>query len=536
MAKKAEFSIETVKKYVFWVCVPLGVLIAAITSFLAVGKVGQAFNSQKNALNTQKQTVEKIRTESDHPNEKTITQIEDRSKELRGRVQQAWTTLEKDQRERNKWPTDVGASFNNEVSRLKFGDEISVDSRELYLNFAERYLPKLEYNVDRRRMQVMEDGEWQEIDPLKSQRLSGAMSGGDPHNTLSQLGSSTMDGGAMSGGGSESGGAGFQPKLSADGEPLERMVGVVDWPNPETRLVVASWQSLPKSNEVWFAQEELWVYAALLSVIKESNTGATGPHNAAVKRIENILIGQAASMQLYAQLNQRVGAAAGGMDGGMGMDSGMSMSGGSGMDGGMSGGMSGGMDGGSMIARTEDDVITLKKHFRYVDDAGQPLASDADAPFAQFSRMPVVLRLIVDQRKIPEILVSCANCAMPIDVLRVRLNPGAAKPFELTAYEAAAGMSGGEDGMSGGMSGGSMGSMGSSSGGGMSSDVGYGGGARGGMGGASGGDEKQVQLDGVGGMYGSNAVPIEIYGCISIFQPVEHGMTQVESGSAEEAE
>ncbi|MDR1269086.1 MAG: hypothetical protein LBK82_06150, partial [Planctomycetaceae bacterium] len=175
--------------------------------------------------------------------------------------------------------------------------------------------------------------------------------------------------------------------------------------------------------------------------------------------------------------------------------------------------------GGITVARTEEDVITIKKNNRYVDDKAKPLKAEDKAPFDQFKRMPICLRLIVDQRRIPEILVNCANCSMPIDVLWVRINPAATKPFDLGAYDAsiaasAASSSGGGDmaGMSSDMSGGG----------------GYGGSSSSGLEGgrSAAGDDTQVRIDSIGGIYGTNAIPVEIYGCISIFNPVEHGGLQ----------
>jgi hypothetical protein len=283
----------------------------------------------------------------------------------------------------------------------------------------------------------------------------------------------------------------------SDGKEIARYVGTVDWPNPETRDVVSSWIKLPKSNEVWFAQEEFWVYQALLSVVKESNIGATGPHNAVVKKIENLLIGQSASALLESRSSSRV-SPAGSDDGGGGSESSYNSE---------SGGAGGS---GITVAQTEADVIAIKKHNRYVDDKARPLKANEESQFNQFKRMPICLRLIVDQRKIPEILVNCANCSMPIDVLWVRFNPAAVKPFELSAYDA---------------------SVGAASGGGMSS------GGRGGEGygdSNSEGGDVQVRMDGIGGIgnYGSNAIPIEIYGCINIFNPVEHGGLQLESATS----
>jgi hypothetical protein len=522
MAKKAEFNLATVKKYIFWAVLPIGVIAPLVLTSVAVGTVSKAFNDRKTALENQKSEIEKISTDSAHPNEATIADINNCTEDLRGRVVKAWTTMEKDQKERNTWPgEELGEPFMAEIERKKFHDPISVPSRETYLNFIEKYLPQLEIYVERRRIQYFDEGQWRELDPTENVG-SMAQSSAD-----SGMGSGPGMGGGMSGG---FGGTGFSDMSTTgtleqilpkgpDGEEIFRYVGKVDWPSPETRTVTTSWERLPRSNEVWYAQEELWVYYALLFVVKESNLKATGPHNAVIKRIANLLIGQQASAALAAQSGNRIGKSAAGMDSMMSGGSDSMSSGAGGSDAGAGGLM--GESGGMQVARSEEDVIKIKKNRRYVDDKGEPLAADAESPFGQFNRMPICLRLIVDQRKIPEILVNCANCPMPIDVLWVRFNPAAQKPFELSAYDASVGAGADGGDMGGGMSSGGMGGgsdMSSSGmGSGMSSSGGMGG--TGTTGGETGGD--QIKLDDVGGPYGSYAIPIEIYGCINIFNPVD---------------
>ncbi|MDR1270303.1 MAG: hypothetical protein LBK82_12340, partial [Planctomycetaceae bacterium] len=285
MAKKTEFSLEMVKKYIFWACIPIGLLFPVFTTYSAVSSINKAFNDRKNALENTKKTTEAISSDRSHPNEITITDIKNCCNELRVRVMQAWTTLEKDQRERNLWPEDVGIDFSEEVTKLKFLDEMTINAREHYLTFVEKYLPNLEVFVDRRRVQRKDDqGDWKEMDVTATVTASSTsgfnsdsgMGTGNDMPSMNIMGTTEA---AL--------------PLGPDGEEIYRYVGTVDWPNPETRTVTSSWAKLPKSNEVWFAQEELWVYHALLSVIKESNIEATGPHNAVVKRIENLLIGQA---------------------------------------------------------------------------------------------------------------------------------------------------------------------------------------------------------------------------------------------------
>lgn len=72
---------------------------------------------------------------------------------------------------------------------------------------------------------------------------------------------------------------------------------------------------------------------------------------------------------------------------------------------------------------TEADIRTALKDNRYLDAQDEPLTADSPSPFAEFKRMPIIMKLIVDQRRIPEILVNCANCSMPIDVRHVRIAP-----------------------------------------------------------------------------------------------------------------
>ncbi len=487
MAKKAEFNIETVKKYAFWVLVPIGLLTTIFVALSAVGKITNDFNARKSALEGMKKNVEGIRNEKAHPNQQTIDDINNKTKETNGRVVAAWRILEKDQTERNLWPEEVGPLFLQEVTKLKWGSEISVDSREAYLNFINDYLPELENFVNRRRVQFLDKNKvWKNVE----ERDVGS-------TAAPALGDGLLAADAAF------------PR-GPNGEELYRIAGVVDWPAPETRTVTNSWQKLPKATEIWYAQEELWVYKALLWVIRETNAGATGPHNAAVKRIEGLLIGKLASVVVADRSALRLGTGIGG-----GADTGTG--GGSGSpSGGMGGGMgssSGGMAGsttGTLGVRTEAEAADFLKDMRYVDSKAQPLGAKAAVPFNEFNRMPICLRLIVDQRRIPEILVNCANCAMPIEVLWVRFNPGATKPMDFATYGGPAGgaaIGGGGESMGGGGDAG-MGTVASPTSGG------------GGRGPDAGADSTPMQLGGSLSPYGTESVAIEIYGCINIFNSV----------------
>ena len=142
--------------------------------------------------------------------------------------------------------------------------------------------------------------------------------------------------------------------------------------------------------------------------------------------------------------------------------------------------------------------------------------------------MPVCLELIVDQRKIPDIFVECANSTMPIDIKLVRYNPVNARTGLLGGS-----MGGGMGGMD--MGGSSMGSPSGLPGGGMGGSSmsrpggGAGGSGRGGsmsgpggMGSDGGMGAAAEQLSGfeVGGkigVYGSDAVMIQVVGVIYLY-------------------
>jgi hypothetical protein len=59
---------------------------------------------------------------------------------------------------------------------------------------------------------------------------------------------------------------------------------------------------------------------------------------------------------------------------------------------------------------------------RYVTAEGKRMSS-AQAAAAQFKRMPVFMRLTVDFRELPKLLVECANSPLPVEVRQLRINP-----------------------------------------------------------------------------------------------------------------
>jgi len=80
---------------------------------------------------------------------------------------------------------------------------------------------------------------------------------------------------------------------------------------------------------------------------------------------------------------------------------------------------------------------------RYVDDKGRPLPYDTEFPYtkhpyAEFKMMPIRMNLVMDQRRLPKLLVECANSNMPIQVRRVRIMKSQGGSLDLGAGAAPA--------------------------------------------------------------------------------------------------
>src|SRR5262249_38863406 len=124
-----------------------------------------------------------------------------------------------------------------------------------------------------------------------------------------------------------------------------------------------------------------------------------------IPKINSLVIGEPAAIQL------EQGMAPGHIDG-------SAQGGGGGDAAGQAGGAGGGGGSGEPVEKAPDQG-------RYVDKDGKQVAPGT-APKAEFKRMPVFLKLTIDQRAITRLLVECANSPLPVDVRQLRVNPSKA--------------------------------------------------------------------------------------------------------------
>lgn len=542
-----------VVKYHFWILFALVVIIGTVFWFVASSRLARATEERRTQLQQAREQVVKVRSVSAHPNSKVIAALRQEHRRLIDIVYRAWEELYRDQRERNQWPRQLGAEFLNVISSLGPDDEIPVQYREIYQYFIKNHFPEWYDIIDLRlppkrdpQGNIMRDENGRPLKQDPFERAGAAVATSYPGGTYP--GAATYTAPETGYPGETYGGSTMTGTTRGPGDDR---IGIVEWNLQDLQRIRAQfdWPTTPTTFEVRLAQENLWVYEALLWIIRETNSGATSYYNAPIKRIESLQIGQEAAVSLLAAQTRLFGAgmyAAGAMGpgapgegtglGGMmtmpGMAPGMPMGspmfpgmgssmyypseyGPGGPEGGPGMGMPGmpGMPGagaGATVSR-EEMIRQRLTHFRYVDKEGKPLAADAPHPFAEFKMMPVRMLLFMDQRRIPRLLVNCANSPMPVQVRVVSLRPGQGRQVNLGL---ATGPSGSPYPGMGGMMGmgGGPGLMGS-----------YGGetypGATETYGGYGYGETTGRPGVGAGSDSGSIDVPVEVAGIIFIFNP-----------------
>ena len=248
--------IDPIKKYHFWVLCGVLVLVVLVCWWMSTSGLAGHFDTEASKINNAFNSLNGI--QPGHPNQKVIDEINKRDGQLKQNVFKAWENLYREQEANNRFPTeDLGEDFERQFKTLRPQEELARRYRERYQNFIKERLPKLKKMIDA-------------LHPIEPE--PGAA--GQPN-----LGGEM---GMMPGGGRMPGGA------------VTEWAGVVEWNEADYQKLESRffWQQAPTTLAVVHAQEDLWVFEALLRVIKNTNEGATNRNNAKVKRIDSLDIGR----------------------------------------------------------------------------------------------------------------------------------------------------------------------------------------------------------------------------------------------------
>ncbi|WP_158265450.1 hypothetical protein [Blastopirellula marina] len=526
------------KKYYFWVCSGIILLVALGGWYMATTGIDKITDAKEQEIETGLSSARTIASTQNHPNAQYETGMAKWLTKYREDIEQAWKEKWDAQRKLLKWPDELnvgGKNFVDEINGILLDPttggrrpiealndeemkELRVPSRELYRDYIKEELPKLAEIIG---------AHWQ---PTGGQGGGsyGLGGGGDSFGGIGGDAFSGMENfGVGTGGGAEYGNSGGLGGVNPNDPP--KKPALVQW-NPANQGMIQAksfdWstpgKNLPTTKEVLYAQENLWVLENLMRIIAKTNGEISSHHQATIKQIISIEFGRdvmpirsrVTVPKLATGMGEGGEYAAGG-EGGY-MDESMMMEGGE--DGMMMEGGEGGMMGeGGMAA-------PIPGEFRYVDKDYKKLTLEevqaaSTAPTSEnyyltvAKRLPVRMKFKMDQREIDKLLVECGNADLMVEVRQVRVN----------AMDTNTG-----GGSYGGMGGG--GEYGGMESGGMENE--FGGGMGGGMmmGGESGGNARNTEqtekiFD----------VPVEIYGIIYIYNPVNKALLWPE-GSQEPVE
>jgi hypothetical protein len=529
--------IDFCKKQYFWIL--LGIVSAlSITGFvLTKMSLATQLDTQKKLVDSKYSVVQEVSGKaSTHPNENSHKEMDRIVGVIAEDVRKAWELQYMRQVKIMQWPNSLGQDFVAQVDKYRpiellpfpvTDEKIGLPYRERYRDYVDPLFPKLAKIIGANWEVTTDDIVGGAAAGPGGSGGLGAPSGGGGRGIGGPGG---LDPGDMLGGSGGIGGPTGKdvPKSLVYWQPTsqkELMQSVLWWHDKKRA---------PSTLEILYTQEDLWIIEGLMNIIKATNGDAQENFQAAIKEIEFLRIGKNAVGRagVLTSLGSSGNMGMGGMGSG---SSGMPMpgsgdDGGGQMDMGSSGGsppapgaegmegMLDGAEGGAGAPAAPDPASG-----RYVDIAFQPINGDTlrsvvsggsvdgtSAPLAVAKRVPVRMRFKMDQRKLNRLLTECGNADLLLEIRQVRINTDPHGNADL------GGMMGG-----GGRPGPQMGGMAGLPGLGSPDGGMEGSGSGGGTGPAIVGTSKSYDL------------PVEVYGIVYLFNPVDMNKLGIEKVTAE---
>ncbi len=504
-------------KHRFWILTSVAVLLGIVGFYLTSSTMNSLYTKQKTALDQHFSNMTAVSSAvSTHPNDFSQARMQEKIDLAAEDVKAAWEVQYSRQAPILKWPDNIAVptlvrklqDYQPVELKLEFPNEPRsvTDAEKLaYATYFDKQMEALGEIIG-----VTWVGEASAIQTGGMGGMMGMMGGGNEGGESSGY----SDYGGMMGGGMDGMMGGGMDGMMGYGSTslVPKNRDLVIWPKSSQDELLTSlrlWPGkVPSVYQIMYTQENMWILEGLLNIIKKTNGDAIANFQTSIKEIEFIRIGRAAVGQagvIEGPMANRMGGLGGEAypSGGDFSEETEDESGG--------GGESEG--GAAIVAAT---ITTDPANGRYVDAAFTPISgetlrtkmrSDApeDAYFAVAKRVPVRLRLKIDQRKVQDFLAYCGNADLMLEVRQVRL--GETSPAGAMGSAEMGGAGRGLTGMSGGMGASAgaadMGGYGEMMGGG-GAESGYGGGA------AALADFKKDPW----------VVDIEVYGVVHLFNPV----------------
>jgi hypothetical protein len=536
-------GIAVAMKYAFWIICGVVVMLSLGSWYMARNNLKTEFNTNLTGIEGKYTTLQTLQKKPFHANKNSHDGMDKINQQLLQSVFNAWEKQYSQQTRILEWPPELMDDFVTAVRpltpielKVKFPtpvtEEIKVDFRQRYANYVERLLPRLSEVIG---------AKW-----MAKSASAGMGMMGMPTSSETPMPDSGMAGmPGMPGG--------------PPGKPAEKPPIVV-WSSGDQGMLLANhfdWSkqqdSAPTTLQVLYAQEDLWVLRALMFIIRAANGEIDSRHEAVVKTIESIQIGRDAAGRA-GQVTLLRGGGMGGTGEGSMMTPGYGSPEAASMMGSASSAPSTGTAGPTPMAAgsgssspmmpgpttpgmgmTGAGAVSMDPaNFRYVGNDYMPLPAEKirsamksenpeDAFFVVAKRMPIRMRLQVDQRKLHRLLTECGNSRLTVEIRQVRINRKGSGGGGMESYGVSPGY--GMPSMGPDLSG--MGMMSE-----MSSAPGYSSESNPmtGMGMGMGGGDLSKRT--IVSSTTSNDLPVELWGIIYIYNPVDRERLGIQAGEA----
>ena len=363
--------LRQLKKHHFWLLVGLAALVGFICWWSGASSLASATSTNRGIVEGSYRSLQEVEGNAHPANQQFAEGVNAKNDELKKQVLAEWQEAFEAQRKTFSWPALVA----EQIAPLKPDDPIpdlvraTCRSNEVFVT---DLIEKVFVTADYRRPKPVPEGA--EAEAAK----------GRP------------------------GDAKVAPPEEA-GDPMD---GLVVWNTTHRDALEQHYRLMrqpgtPSTLNIRLAQEDIWMLENLAKVIRKTNEGAADVIAVPIKRIDELDVAQWAindavrtSPKVYVDKTATDAASSlGGMGGGAQAEGTAEMS-------------------PADREKAMDDELLAG---RYLGDTGQPLGPADPAPFAEFKLMFVRMKLVIDQRKIPELLVNCADAQIPIEVVRLTM-------------------------------------------------------------------------------------------------------------------
>jgi hypothetical protein len=377
----------------FWFIAPLLLVIGLVGWMMANKKLTAEFEADKAQVNAYIQQMQSVSSQQPHPNPDYHRGMEQLIAQRQENVRAAWARKWERQKQELKWPEGLPAELISLADQMRPIEKeaasrpaLSSILRRQYASFIDKELPKLAERIG---------AKWNPSNVGRTGELAG----------LASFRPSTRP-------------APGGPRTEAEDEEGP---GLVEWDRENQGQIAARFDwggDAPDTFEVLYAQEDLWVLTTLVDIIQRTNGDAMIQSQAAIKRIEFIKIGKDVdppSKQGFQVVRpmpltdeEATGDSTAADSSPMPADSPAEDE--------------TTADEETTTNATDAELLVLVKN-RYYDMNYEPITDIQSPSLKVAKRIPVRMRVRMDQRKINDLLVQCANSPLTFEVRQLRFNP-----------------------------------------------------------------------------------------------------------------